>query len=114
ASELPLKENITLSTALLKECAKNDIILEVEAGVVGGEEDGIDHSDKPAEKLYTTPEDMLAAYEALNGLGRDMFAATFGNVHGPGLRRPAVDREDDLRQSLIRIQKSPRAANGSM
>jgi fructose-bisphosphate aldolase class II len=66
----------------LKLCAQNEIILEVEAGVVGGEEDGIDHSDHPAEKLYTTPEDMLAVYEALNGLGRYMFAATFGNVHG--------------------------------
>jgi fructose-bisphosphate aldolase class II len=50
--------------------------------VVGGEEDGIDHGDQPNEKLYTTPEDMVAVYEALNGLGRYMFAATFGNVHG--------------------------------
>ena len=82
ASELPLAENMALSTELLKLCAENEIILEVEAGVVGGEEDGVDHSDKPAEKLYTSPEDMLAVYEALNGLGRYMFAATFGNVHG--------------------------------
>jgi fructose-bisphosphate aldolase, class II len=82
ASELPLAENLKLSRALLIECAKNEIILEVEAGVVGGEEDGIDHSDQPREKLYTTPEDMLAVYEALNGLGRYLFAATFGNVHG--------------------------------
>ena len=82
ASELPLAENMKLSKDLLKECAKNEIILEVEAGVVGGEEDGIDHSDQPREKLYTSPEDMLAVYEALHGLGRYMFAATFGNVHG--------------------------------
>lgn len=82
ASELPLKENMALSQDLLKACARNEIILEVEAGVVGGEEDGIDHSDKPSEKLYTSPEDMLAVYEALHGLGRYMFAATFGNVHG--------------------------------
>jgi fructose-bisphosphate aldolase class II len=82
ASELPLTENIALSKELLKLCAANEIILEVEAGVVGGEEDGVDHSDKPAEKLYTSPQDMLAVYEALNGLGRYMFAATFGNVHG--------------------------------
>ena len=47
------------------------------------EEDGAAGShDTPAEKLYTTPEDMLAVYEALNGIGRYMFAATFGNVHG--------------------------------
>ncbi len=82
ASELPLKENMALSQELLKLCAANEIILEVEAGVVGGEEDGVDHSDKPAEKLYTTPEDMLEVYESLKGLGRYMFAATFGNVHG--------------------------------
>lgn len=53
ASELPLKENLELSVELLKLCAANEIILEVEAGVVGGEEDGVDNSDQPAEKtLY--------------------------------------------------------------
>ncbi len=81
-SELPLEENMKISRDLLKLCAENEIVLEVEAGVVGGEEDGIDHSGLPAEKLYTTPEDMLAVYEALDGLGRYLFAATFGNVHG--------------------------------
>jgi fructose-bisphosphate aldolase, class II len=82
ASELPLKENISLSKELLQLCAQNEIILEVEAGVVGGEEDGVDNSDHPADKLYTSPEDMLAVYESLKGVGRYMFAATFGNVHG--------------------------------
>ncbi len=82
ASELPLAENVRLSQELLKLCAAQEIILEVEAGVVGGEEDGMDHSDQPAEKLYTTPEDMLAVYVGLKGLGRYLFAATFGNVHG--------------------------------
>lgn len=82
ASELPLKQNMELSRRLLQECAECEIILEVEAGVVGGEEDGMDHSNMPSEKLYTTPEDMLAVYEALHGQGRYMFAATFGNVHG--------------------------------
>jgi fructose-bisphosphate aldolase class II len=82
ASELPLEENLTLSKALLKECADLDIILEVEAGVVGGEEDGHDTSGVAAEKLYTTPADMLAVYEALQPIGRFLFAATFGNVHG--------------------------------
>jgi len=82
-SVLPLDENITKSVELLKLCKENDIILEVEAGVVGGEEDGIDNTDTPAEKLYTTPEDMLAVHEALSPVGhRYMFAATFGNVHG--------------------------------
>lgn len=81
-SELPLEENMAMSQELLKECAELDIILEIEAGVVGGEEDGHDTSGLPAEKLYTTPEDMVTVYESLNGLGRFMFAATFGNVHG--------------------------------
>jgi fructose-bisphosphate aldolase class II len=82
ASELPLAENIRLSKDLLAECVKHEIILEVEAGVVGGEEDGHDTSGVAADKLYTTPEDMVEVYEALNGIGRFMFAATFGNVHG--------------------------------
>lgn len=83
ASELPLEENMAVSLEYLKLCAENEIILEVEAGVVGGEEDGAAGGhDTPAEKLYTTPEDMLAVYEALKGAGRYMFAATFGNVHG--------------------------------
>jgi fructose-bisphosphate aldolase, class II len=81
-SELPLADNIRQSVALMNECVKNDIILEVEAGVVGGEEDGHDTSGVANDKLYTTPEDMLAVYEALQPLGRFMFAATFGNVHG--------------------------------
>lgn len=83
ASNLPLAENMALSKELLKLCTEQEIILEVEAGVVGGEEDGAAGSEHtPADKLYTTPEDMLAVYEALQGIGRYMFAATFGNVHG--------------------------------
>jgi fructose-bisphosphate aldolase class II len=81
-SVLDLQSNIAQSKALMEECAKHEIILEVEAGVVGGEEDGHDTSGVANEKLYTTPEDMVAVYEALNPLGRFMFAATFGNVHG--------------------------------
>jgi fructose-bisphosphate aldolase class II len=83
ASNLPLAENMALSKDLLKLCAAQEIILEVEAGVVGGEEDGAAGDEHtPNDKLYTTPEDMLAVYEALQGVGRYMFAATFGNVHG--------------------------------
>ena len=84
ASELPLKENMTLSVELLKLCHENEIILEVEAGVVGGEEDGVDNENAPAEKLYTSPEDMVEVYEALSQVegAKYMFAATFGNVHG--------------------------------
>jgi len=81
-SELDIKANMEISKDLLKLCVENEIILEVEAGVVGGEEDGIDHSDVPADKLYTTPEDMVYVHEELSPIGRYMFAATFGNVHG--------------------------------
>jgi fructose-bisphosphate aldolase class II len=83
-SALPLKENMDIAVDLLKECAELGIILEVEAGVVGGEEDGVSNEDAPADKLYTTPEDMLYVYERLSEVkgARYMFAATFGNVHG--------------------------------
>lgn len=81
-SELPLAENIAKSAELLKRCAASEIILEVEIGVVGGEEDGHDTSGVAKDKLYTTPQDMVATQQALAPLGRYMLAATFGNVHG--------------------------------
>jgi fructose-bisphosphate aldolase class II len=83
ASELSLAENMAISKEYLKKCAENEIILEVEAGVVGGEEDGAAGTeDTPDEDLYTTPEDMVEVYDSLHPLGRFTFAATFGNVHG--------------------------------
>ena len=83
ASILPLDQNMEISQKYLKKCAELDIILEVEAGVVGGEEDGsAGTEDTPEEHLYTTPEDMVAVHEALASIGRFTFAATFGNVHG--------------------------------
>ena len=83
ASILPLEENMAISKEYLALCAQNEIVLEVEAGVVGGEEDGAAGTeDMPEDSLYTTPEDMVSVYEALHDLGRFTFAATFGNVHG--------------------------------
>ena len=82
ASALPMAQNLELSKQLLAECAELGIVLEIEIGVVGGEEDGVDTSGAPAEKLYTSPADMLQTYETLNGVGEFMLAATFGNVHG--------------------------------
>jgi fructose-bisphosphate aldolase class II len=83
-SELPLDQNMKIAKELMVLCAQNEIILEVEAGVVGGEEDGMNNEHLPADKLYTTPEDMLGVYQALSSVpnARYMFAATFGNVHG--------------------------------
>ena len=81
-SELPMDQNIAQSKELMAICLENEIILEIETGVVGGEEDGHDTSDTPADKLYTTPEDMVLAARELGSMGRFMLAATFGNVHG--------------------------------
>jgi fructose-bisphosphate aldolase class II len=81
-SSLPMAKNMEISKELLAEMAPLGLILEVEAGVVGGEEDGIDNSDADHSKLYTTPEDMVLVYETLKEIGRFTLAATFGNVHG--------------------------------
>ncbi|MFV2008559.1 MULTISPECIES: class II fructose-bisphosphate aldolase [unclassified Micromonospora] len=81
-SAVPLKENLEIATDLLAEAAAAKVVLEIEVGVVGGEEDGVVGAID--EKLYTTVEDGLAMVEAL-GLGekgRYMAALTFGNVHG--------------------------------
>jgi fructose-bisphosphate aldolase class II len=81
----PLKENMDVAVPLLERMSKIGMILEVEAGVVGGEEDGSAGSeDTPEDKLYTTPEDMVEVYRRLGEVkdSKYMFAATFGNVHG--------------------------------
>jgi fructose-bisphosphate aldolase class II len=99
-SAIPLEENLAIAAGLLAETAELDVVLEVECGVVGGEEDGVSNEDAPAEHLYTTSEDLLLVAEALGTgeRGRYLLAATFGNVHGvykPGnvKLRPDVLRE---------------------
>ena len=97
-SAVPLEENLDIASELLDACAQAHIIMEMEIGVVGGEEDGV--VGEMNEKLYTTPGDALAVAEKL-GLGergRYILAATFGNVHGvykPGhvKLRPEVLKE---------------------
>ena len=77
----PLNENLDIAAKLLERFGKSDLILEIEAGVVGGEEDGVKAS--AAAKLYTTPEDTLEVARRLNpSEARYLLAATFGNVHG--------------------------------
>jgi len=100
ASGLPLKENLDLSVPVFERMAKIGQVIEVEAGVVGGEEDGAAGSDDtPADKLYTTTEEMVEVYRRMNAVdGTYMFAATFGNVHGaykPGIvkLRPEILKE---------------------
>jgi fructose-bisphosphate aldolase class II len=81
-SAVPLDENLRIAQELIVECAKARTVMELEIGVVGGEEDGV--ANEINEKLYTTPEDVLKTVEAigLGEKGRYLLAATFGNVHG--------------------------------
>ena len=81
-SAVPLDENLQIAEELLAACAAAKIILEIEVGVVGGEEDGVVGAID--DKLYTTPEDALATVAALGTgeKGRYLTALTFGNVHG--------------------------------
>ena len=81
-SAVPLEENLEIAQELLAKAAAAHIVLEVEIGVVGGEEDGVEGGG--GEQLYSTPEDALATVEALGAgeNGRYLTALTFGNVHG--------------------------------
>jgi fructose-bisphosphate aldolase class II len=83
-SHLPLRENLRLSAELLQETHELGLVLELEIGLVGGEEDGLDNARFPPERRYSTPADAVAVADAL-GLGergRYLLAATFGNSHG--------------------------------
>lgn len=82
-SEEPDEENIAICVQYMKKMAPMKILLEMEIGITGGEEDGVNNDDVDPEKLYTSPEQVYSVYEALAPVG-DMFsiAAAFGNVHG--------------------------------
>ena len=81
-SEEPLEENLEICAKYLERMNKIGMALEIELGVTGGEEDGVDNSDVDNSKLYTQPSEVLAAYDKLNGLGHFTCAASFGNTHG--------------------------------
>ncbi|MFN7117426.1 MAG: class II fructose-bisphosphate aldolase [Saprospiraceae bacterium] len=82
-SEEPLHENIEICVEFLKRMDKLGMTLEIELGVTGGEEDGVDNSDVDNALLYTQPEDVAYAYEELSKVSqRFTVAAAFGNVHG--------------------------------
>ncbi|RZN82820.1 MAG: class II fructose-bisphosphate aldolase [Winogradskyella sp.] len=82
-SEEPLEENIEICKDYLARMSKMGMTLEIELGITGGEEDGVDNSDVDESKLYTQPEEVAYAYEELSKVS-DQFtiAAAFGNVHG--------------------------------
>lgn len=81
-SEEPLEHNLELCAGYLKRMARIDMTLEIELGVTGGEEDGVDNSGIDNAKLYTQPADVLAAFDALQPIGAFTVAASFGNTHG--------------------------------
>jgi fructose-bisphosphate aldolase, class II len=82
-SEEPIEENIELCKHYLARMSKMGMTLEIELGITGGEEDGVDNSDVDSSKLYTQPEEVAYAYEELKKVSdRFTVAAAFGNVHG--------------------------------
>merc|ERR1712014_520816 len=83
-SEEPLEENVAICKKYMERMAKINCLLEMELGVTGGEEDGVDNSDVDSSRLYTQPEEVYEAYKALSEVPNSMFtiAAAFGNVHG--------------------------------
>lgn len=95
-SEEPLDENIAICKEYLKRMSKLGMTLEIELGITGGEEDGVDNSDVDNALLYTQPEEVCLAYEQLSEVSPNFtIAASFGNVHGvykPGnvVLKPAI------------------------
>ncbi len=107
-SEEPLEENLQLSADMLERLAKIDMALEIELGVTGGEEDGVDNTDIDNAKLYTQPAEVLAAYEKLRPVGSFTVAASFGNTHG--VYKPGnVQLRPDI---LARSQEAVAAEHG--
>jgi fructose-bisphosphate aldolase class II len=82
-SEEPIEENIEISKKYLERMSKMGMTLEIELGITGGEEDGVDNSDVDSARLYTQPEEVCYAYEELSKVSPNFtIAASFGNVHG--------------------------------
>ena len=110
-STLPLEENLAIASELLEECRELGIVLEIECGVVGGEEDGVG-GDLDAERLYTTTEDLLRVAEVLGTgeRGRYLLAATFGNVHGVYAPGHVSLRPEILREGQEALAGRPRFA----
>lgn len=82
-SEEPIEENLDISCKYFERMAKMGMTLEIELGITGGEEDGVDNSGVDSSKLYTQPDEVAYAYERLNAISPNFtIAAAFGNVHG--------------------------------
>ena len=114
-SEQPLGENIDTAARYLARIAKMGMTLELEIGITGGEEDGVDNRGVAHDRLYTNPEDVLKVHDALSPIGSFNLAAAFGNTHGvyaPGnvKLRPTILR--DSQQYVERERKTgPKPVN---
>ena len=104
-SEEPLEENLAICKRVLGRMARMGMTLEMELGVTGGEEDGVDNTGVDNAKLYTQPSEVLAAYDALSPVGRFTVAASFGNTHGVYKPGNVVLRPIILKNSQDAIQK---------
>lgn len=113
-SEETLQDNLEISSQYLEKMKNLDILLEIELGVTGGEEDGVDNSDVDNAKLYTQPQDVALAYEKLSKISPNFtIAASFGNVHGvykPGnveLTPKILKNSQEYVQEKFRLDKHP-------
>lgn len=105
-SEEPLEENIEICKRYLERMSKIGITLEIELGITGGEEDGVDNTDVDVSKLYTRPEEVAYAYEELSKVSdRFTIAAAFGNVHGVYRPGNVVLSPKILRDSQTYVQE---------
>lgn len=113
-SEEPIEENIEISKKYLGRMSKMGMTLEIELGITGGEEDGVDNSDVDSSKLYTQPEEVCFAYEELSKVSPNFtIAASFGNVHGvykPGnvkLTPKILDNSQKYIQKKLNTKEKP-------
>ncbi len=113
-SEEPLEENIAICKKYLERMHKIDMTLEIELGITGGEEDGVDNTDVDTSKLYTQPEEVAYAYEELSKISPNFtIAASFGNVHGvykPGnvvLTPKILDNSQKFIEKKYNTEKNP-------
>jgi len=113
-SEEPLEQNIEISKKYLERMSKMEMTLEIELGITGGEEDGVDNTDVDNSKLYTQPEEVAYAYQELKKVSEQFtIAAAFGNVHGvykPGnvkLTPKILRNSQEYVQQKFQTEKNP-------
>ena len=113
-SEESIEENMEISCKYFERMAKMDMTLEIELGITGGEEDGVDNSDVDSSKLYTQPDEVAYAYERLKAISPNFtIAAAFGNVHGvykPGnvkLTPKILDNSQKYVEEKFNLGKKP-------